>query len=105
MTHSVSIGAGCLRVPREIYELYLGGAESAALVVRDGQVLLLPLRGPVAGGLLLKQRNLRGDRVLLATDFLADLGLDRFAAEREYAVRWLAGAGALLIDGLAVPNT
>jgi hypothetical protein len=100
MTHIVSIGGGCVRVPHETYELYLGGAASAALVDRDGQVLLLPLRGPVAGGMLLKQRNLRGDRVMLASDFLAGHGIDPFAADREFNVRWIAEAGALLIEGL-----
>lgn len=101
MTHTVSIAGGCLRVPSATYALYLGGVDSAALIERDGEVLLLPLRGPVAGGMLLKQRNLRGDRVMLATDFLAQLGLDPFAAEIEFEVRWVAAAGALLIEGLS----
>jgi hypothetical protein len=101
VTHSVFIGAGRVLVPRDTYALYLGGVDSAALIERDAQVLLLPLRGPVAGGMLLKQRNLRGDRVMLATDFLAQLGLDPFAAEAEFKVQWVAGAGALLIEGLS----
>ena len=100
MTHRVVVGAGRVLVPHETYALYLGGVDSAALIERDGQVLLLPLRGPVAGGMLLKQRNLRGDRVMVANDFLTQLGLDPFAAEREFEVRWVAEAGALLIDGL-----
>ena len=100
MTHSVRIGGGCVRVPRETYEVYLDGVSSAALIERDGQIFLLPLRGPVAGGMLLKQRNLRGDRVMLANDFLAERGLDPFAAEREFSVRWLTEVGALLIEGL-----
>lgn len=61
---------------------------------------MLPLSGPVAGGLLLKQRNAAGDRVMLATDFLDARGLGRFSAEREFQVRWVAEAGALLIEGL-----
>jgi hypothetical protein len=101
MTHTVSIGAGRVLVPHDTYELYLRGVESAALIERDGQILLLPLRGPVAGGMLLKQRNLRGDRVMQATDFLAQLGLDPFAAEVEFKVRWVAEAGALLIEDLS----
>lgn len=100
MTHTVSISGGCLRMPSATYALYLGGVDSAALIKRDGEVLLLPLRGPVAGGLLLKQRNLRGDRVMLAHDFLAQCGLDPLGGEREFSVRWVAEAGALLIEGL-----
>jgi len=98
--HTVSVGDGRVLVPHETYELYLGGASAAALIERDGQVLLLPLHGPVAGGMLLKQRNLRGDRVMLASDFLASRGLGPQAREREFGVHWLAQAGALLIEGL-----
>ena len=43
-------------------------------------------------------------RVLMATDFLAARGLGPFSAEREFAVRWVAAAGALLIEGLATPS-
>ena len=100
VTHTVTIGRGRVCVSRETCELYLPGVSSAALIERDGQVLLLPLRGPVAGGMLLKQRNLHGDRVMLAGDFLAERGLDPFAAEREFSVRWVSDAGALLIEGL-----
>jgi hypothetical protein len=100
VTHTVAIGAGRVLVPHDTYELYLHGVDSAALIEREGQILLLPLRGPVAGGMLLKQRNLRGDRVMLAPDFLAQLGIDPFAPERDFKVRWVAEAGALLIDDL-----
>ena len=100
MKHSVLVGGGRVLVPHDTYAVYLGGVDSAALVQRDGQVLLLPLRGPVAGGMLLKQRNLRGDRVLLAPDVLAGLGLNPFGASAEFTVRWVAEAGALLIEGL-----
>ncbi len=100
MTHTVLIGDGRIVLPRATCEMYLAGVESAALVERDGQVLLLPLGGPVAGGMLLKQRNRDGDRVLMATDFLAARGLGRFSAERPFGVRWVSEAGALLIEGL-----
>lgn len=100
MTAVVRIGDGRIVLPRATYELYLAGASSAALIERDGQAYVLPLSGPVAGGLLLKQRNAAGDRVMLATDFLDARGLGRFSAEREFQVRWVAEAGALLIEGL-----
>ena len=100
VTHVVLIGDGRVMVPRATYDLYLAGVDSAALLERDGEVYLLPLGGPIAGGMLLKQRNLDGDRILLATDFLAERGLGRFTAEREFHVRWVAEAGALLIETL-----
>lgn len=103
MSGVVHIGDGRIVISRATYELYLAGAGSAALVERDGQAYLLPLGGPVAGGMLLKQRNAAGDRVMLAPDFLAARGLGRFTAEREFGVRWVPEAGALLIDGLGAP--
>ena len=99
----VLIGDGRVVLPRATYELYMAGATSAALVERDGHAYLVPLSGPVAGGMLLKQRNREGDRVLLATDFLAARGHGRFSAERAFPVRWVADAGALRIDGLEPP--
>ena len=47
-------------------------AHVAVGAVRDGQLLLLPLRGPRSGGLLLKQRNAAGDRALLIRELLDD---------------------------------
>ena len=100
VVHIVHVGDGRIVLPRATYELYMPGAGSAALLAREEGVLLLPLNGPVAGGLLLKQRNLAGDRVMLAEEFLAARGLGRFTAERRFNVRWLTDAGALLIEGL-----
>lgn len=104
MKHTVSIGGGRVLVPQATYALYLRGVDAAALIEREGQVLLLPLRGPAAGGLLLKQRNLRGDRVMLATEFLAQIGIDPFAADTEFEVRWLGEAAALQILGLRMTS-
>ncbi|RDH78326.1 peptidase M52 [Mycolicibacterium moriokaense] len=47
-------------------------AHVAVGAVRDGQLWLLPLRGPRNGGLLLKQRNAAGDRALLVRELLDD---------------------------------
>ncbi|MBS1696573.1 MAG: hydrogenase maturation protease [Actinobacteria bacterium] len=49
-------------------------ASSAAVgSVRDGELWLLPLRGPRSGGLLLKQRNPAGDRAVLVREVLDDV--------------------------------
>ena len=39
---------------------------------RGNEVWLLPTRGPEAGGLLLKQRNLKGDRSVLIWEVLPE---------------------------------
>lgn len=105
MSHSVLIGDGRIVVPQALYQRYLAGADSAALLERDAAVYLVPLNGPVAGGMLLKQRNLAGDRVLLAPDFLTARGLGCFSNARDFSVRWVADAGALLIEGLSPGET
>lgn len=47
-------------------------SSAAVALVRDGQLWLLPLQGPQSGGLLLKQRNVAGDRSTLIREVLAD---------------------------------
>ena len=64
------------------------------MAVPNGHELcLLPLVGPEGGGLLLKQRNLRGDRSALVWEALAD----GRPVGRRPAV-WDAARGALRID-------
>lgn len=100
MTLSVSVGNGRVLLPHDTYERYLPGIHTAVLVEREGQVYLMPLLGPTAGGMLLKQRNPQGDRVLMAADFLHERGLGQFSDDRQFGVRWDASVSALLIDGL-----
>lgn len=70
MTAEVRLARGSLHLPREVYERHLGGRECVVLL-RDGpDLLVLPVRGAEAGGLLLKVRNAAGDRVVDAADFL-----------------------------------
>ena len=47
-------------------------SDAVAVVPRDGELWLFPLRGPSSGGLLLKQRNLAGDRSVLIRELLPD---------------------------------
>ena len=48
---------------------------------RDGSLVLLPTRGAAAGGLLLKQRNIEGDRsVLISEVFEFAIPTGQFAA-------------------------
>lgn len=47
-------------------------SDALAAVPRDDELWLYPLRGPSAGGLLLKQRTPAGDRAVLIGEFLGD---------------------------------
>lgn len=58
---------GYLRLSRDDAETFFPEDTLLALW-RDGSLVLLPTRGAAAGGLMLKQRNLDGDRSLLISE-------------------------------------
>jgi len=66
----VAIRRGNIYLSRELCGAHLAGAHSIALVAHDEGVLIVPLIQQSAGGMLLKIRNARGDRVLHAQEFL-----------------------------------
>ncbi|MCS7289101.1 MAG: hydrogenase maturation protease [Roseiflexus sp.] len=60
---------GYLHLPVDLAQRYFPN-DALVAMVRDGELWLLPTRGPAAGGLLLKQRNRQGDRSVLIRDVL-----------------------------------
>lgn len=94
----IRIARGSFYLARELCDAWLPDISAVATLVRDGRVYLLPLRGPAAGGLLLKVRNARGDRVVHADEFLHAVGISSGAPERWVAVRWMPAMGALLLE-------
>ncbi|RMD77318.1 MAG: hydrogenase maturation protease [Chloroflexi bacterium] len=60
---------GYLHMPAVLAERYFPSGVLVAFL-RDNEIWLAPLRGPAAGGLLLKQRNARGDRSVLLWEVL-----------------------------------
>ncbi len=93
MTVTVEFTAGGdLRLSAEVAARYFP-ADSLVAVPRGSELWLLPLVGPEGGGLLLKQRNTRGDRSALVWEALpaeAPIG-------ERYAV-WDEANGALRVD-------
>lgn len=61
--------AGYLHLPADLAARHFP-RDVLVAIVREGELWLLPLRGPAAGGLLLKQRNLQGDRSVLVNELL-----------------------------------
>lgn len=100
MTESlrVSIGRGNIYIPLETYEKYLKAIEAVALLPHEKGVLLYPLIGPASGGLLLKIKNLRGDRVVHAQEFFRNNDFAEFAVEKAFDVAWQSETHALLIN-------
>jgi hypothetical protein len=98
--HNIRIANGSLYLSRELCDQYLPGVSTIALLLKGGRVFLLPLHGATAGGVLLKIRNARGDRVAHALEFLRTLGIDADSSEREYGVRWMSDMAGLHLEGL-----
>lgn len=97
---SAGVAAGNLHLSREACERYLPGVESIALLHRDERVLIVPLTRESGGGLLLKVRNARGDRVIHAQEFFRVNGYAESFAMRRVAMHWDASAAALVLGGI-----
>jgi hypothetical protein len=82
---------GYLHIEASVAQCYFPGDALVALV-QGNELLLLPTRGAGGGGLLLKQRNARGDRSVLIWEALPA----NTAAGRRVA-RWDAEQSALRI--------
>lgn len=67
-------------------------ADTVLVMPRGEELWLLPTRGAAGGGLLLKQRNIAGDRAVLVTEALGERRL-----EGEYPAFWDPQQGALRV--------
>lgn len=61
----------------------------------------IPLIQQSAGGLLLKVKNLGGDRVIHAQEFWRQHGCSEEFSERDYSVHWSGERAALLLVGIS----
>lgn len=99
---SVSVARGNIYLAREIYDTYLAGALSVALLARAEQILIMPLTRESGGGLLLKMRNARGDRIVHAQEFFREQGLLENMQERKVSIHWNEESAALVIADLYI---
>jgi hypothetical protein len=58
---------GYLHIPAEVAQLYFP-QDTLVAILKGAELWLMPTRGAGGGGLLLKQRNARGDRSVLLMD-------------------------------------
>ena len=98
----VTIRSGNIHLSHELCSAHLAEARSVALVAHGEDVLIMPLIQQSAGGMLLKIRNARGDRVLHAQEFLRARGVPEDFEERRFPVRWIAELSALAIMGMPI---
>lgn len=96
MNAAVSIRDGAVYLPAAVADTYFAGVDAVILLVRDGQLLVLPVRGTNAGGCLLKIINRAGDRVARAPDAFAEAGIERLEATGLPA-KWVTADAALAV--------
>lgn len=96
MALSVKIARGAVYIPAEVYLTHFRSVAAAAVIVRDGKLLVLPILQMAAGGALLKIRNAAGDRVVAAPDVFAEHGLQDWHADGAQA-HWSDADGALIV--------
>jgi hypothetical protein len=66
----VTLRRGSLHLDADTVRAFFAGLDTVVLVGRDARMMVLPVRDAAAGGLLLKVRNARGDRVVHVDEFL-----------------------------------
>ena len=91
----VRVERGQIYLDAEVVARCYPDIEAVALIERDGAAWIVPVRG--GGGLILKQRNARGDRVVQALEFLRQRDFDR-DEPRHVRARWDADWAALVIE-------
>lgn len=63
---------GHLRLPAAFAQAHFPEDRIAALRTPEGQIVVMPVGVAASGGLMLKQRNVAGDRSVLLREALAD---------------------------------
>jgi hypothetical protein len=92
----IELRDGRLHIAHDVYEELFDACIAVALLERDGGWWLLPLRGG-AGGLQLKIRNARGDRVVESQEFFRSQGLDDSAQAQRLLLRFDDSQGGFLL--------
>jgi len=84
---------GRLHLSAELHAGPLRGCDAVALLADEDGWLLVPLHAG-AGGLQLKQRNARGDRVVECREFVRAQGIEDDAPPMRFALCEEVGRGA-----------
>jgi hypothetical protein len=91
-SREIELRDGRLHIEREAYDELFDACLAVALIAREDGWWLLPLRGG-AGGLQIKIRNARGDRVIESQEFFRSQGLDDSPQPRRLALQFDASKG------------
>lgn len=78
----------------DVYHTYFADINSVILLERTPDILIMPVQQQGAGGLLLKIKNLKGDRVVNASEFFHSVGVSH-SEDRLFCVQWSSEYSAL----------
>jgi len=95
----VTLRDGSVYLDVATFERFLSARDAVTLLRQDGDLYIVPLLDSTLGGYLCKRRTAAGDRVVHATEFFRDHGLE-LPATREYAATWRDDVAALVVPGV-----
>lgn len=95
----LTIRRGALYMSAAVCERYFAKVDAVALLRRDSDLVVLPVRHAAAGGYLLKRRNKCGDRVVSSPEFFRACGFDDDVAV-ELKAHWDEPTTALIASGI-----
>ncbi|GJL66700.1 MAG: peptidase M52 [Nitrospirales bacterium] len=93
----IHIRNGSLYLNASLYEQYFRQLHSVILMKKDHALLLLPVVNSGAGGLLVKIRNVQGDRVIHAQEFCRIHGIDE-QFDQSVSVSWDERSAGLMVQ-------
>ena len=98
-TPEIRLARGSVRLNATCYERYFGGTHSIILLyeAEDRRLWLLPVMSARAGGFLLKQVNLQGDRAAATHGFFRDHGIPE-DLEAVFTPRWDTARQGLALE-------
>jgi hypothetical protein len=92
--YSIRLANGNLYLDFAVYNTYFPDINSIILLDKRPQILIMPVQQEGAGGLLLKIRNAKGDRVVNVTEFFQNKQIE-IIEERIIPVIWNSDYSAL----------
>lgn len=95
MSIKISVRRGSIYLSAEAVNTYFPGLEAVIVIIRDGELCVLPVQHVSAGGCLLKIRNSSGDCVAAALDVFAANGLEEWVQD-DLEAAWDSSKAALV---------
>jgi len=95
MSALIDVRNGSVYLDAAVADRYFHGIDAVVMLIREGELHILPVHQMAAGGCLLKRRNAAGDRVASAPDVFHANDLGTWCADGLQAI-WSSEKGALI---------